>query len=56
MLNDPELLMQFARDKHEELRRAMQSTRHSSFRRMLSALRRPARIAVPSLRSARRQA
>jgi hypothetical protein len=56
MLNDPELLMQFAREKQEELRRTMQSTRRSSFRRMLIALRRPARTAMPSLRSARRGA
>jgi len=56
MLNDPELLMLFAREKQEELRRTMQSTRRSSLWWVLSALRRPARIAVPSLRSARRGA
>jgi hypothetical protein len=56
MLNDPELLMQFARDKQEELRRTMQSIQRSPFRRMLGRLRRPARAVPPALRSARREA
>ena len=56
MLNDPELLMQLARDKQEELRRAMKSARRSSFRLKLSELRRPGRTVVQPLHSARRGA
>jgi len=56
MLNDPELLMQLARGKQEELRRTMKSVQRSSFRQMLSVLRRPARTTAQSLHSARRGA
>ena len=38
MLNDPELLMLFATQKQEELRRTMQRARWSPFRKKLSVL------------------
>jgi hypothetical protein len=56
MVNDPELLMQLARDKQEELRRAMKSAQRPPFRRTLSLLRRPARSVGQPLRSVRREA
>jgi len=56
MVNDPELLMQLARGKQEDLRRIMNSVQRSSFRQMLSVLRRPARTAAQPLHSARRGA